>query len=810
MCGCGLWTRPQALYQHGWKELNQGNLEVAMRDANRGLRLYPSRNSQWYWRFTVLKAEILVWQHCNEQSLALSADELPPYLATSDLAVWRKLSQTVASAYIHRLSDAHRYLDQAEAIAKIHHPELLGQVTLRKGTVLFWDGAIADAETTYRGALKLAREEKDPFLEAAALGSLGIVSAKQGHYDESLDWNRAALQLSRCIGAQSSSARILGNMGWSLRELGDYDGALEDYRQAEEAASRNGQIGDELYWRTGIASVYYLQREYASAQEVLEKGLDQARRQDDKSITTEYLNDLSALAVESANTDVAEIYSKEAADIEQAGHDQSGVLDTLLSQGRIAGLKHQYWDAEKNFQLISNDLAASMAQRWEAQARLAKVYDESGEIAKAESEYQHAFRTVQAARQSVGQDELRLSFLSGAIDCYDDYVDFLIQHGRVEDALRVVDLTRSQTLAEGLGVSNNAGLNSSRKLRARQLAQELHATLFVYWLGKNNSYLWVINAGGLHYFHLPKRSEIDPTVKAYRQAIVDGRDVLASHTAAGEQLYTLLVAPARSLIANNSRVILFPAESLYGLNFETLVVPDANPHFWIEDVILSTASSLGLLLATNQAPIDREKSLLLVGNAESPSQDFPHLAQGAAEMQKVSQHFPDAHRSMLEGKQATASAYLRSHPEQFSYLHFVTHGTASQTRPLESAVILSKDGDSYKLYAREIVAHPLRARLVTISACNGAGKRTFAGEGLVGLSWAFLRAGAHNVIASLWEVSDSSSTPELMDALYEGLDRGEDPAAALRQAKLSVLKSNAKTVFRKPFYWAPFQLYVGS
>jgi CHAT domain-containing protein len=246
------------------------------------------------------------------------------------------------------------------------------------------------------------------------------------------------------------------------------------------------------------------------------------------------------------------------------------------------------------------------------------------------------------------------------------------------------------------------------------------------------------------------------------------------------------------------------------LNFETLVVPDVNPHFWIEDVILSTASSLDLLPATNQNAIDKEKSLLLVGNPEPPSQDFPYLAQGSVEMQRVSEHFPEAHRSLLAGKQATASAYVRSHPEQFSYLHFVTHGTASQMRPLESAVILSKEGDSYKLYARDIVAHPLKAQLVTISACNGAGKRTFAGEGLVGLSWAFLRAGARNVIASLWEVSDSSSTPELMDAVYEGLDRGEDPAAALRDAKLSVLKSDSKTVFRKPFYWAPFQLYVGS
>ncbi len=96
---------------------------------------------------------------------------------------------------------------------------------------------------------------------------------------------------------------------------------------------------------------------------------------------------------------------------------------------------------------------------------------------------------------------------------------------------------------------------------------------------------------------------------------------------------------------------------------------------------------------------------------------------------------------------------------------------------------------------------------MTISACNGAGTREFSGEGLVGLSWAFLRAGAHNVIGALWEVSDAS-TPQLMDKLYDGLSHGDDPAAALRAAKLSLLHSDS--VFRKPYYWAPFQLYAGS
>ncbi|HVI08081.1 MAG TPA: CHAT domain-containing protein, partial [Candidatus Binatia bacterium] len=124
--------------------------------------------------------------------------------------------------------------------------------------------------------------------------------------------------------------------------------------------------------------------------------------------------------------------------------------------------------------------------------------------------------------------------------------------------------------------------------------------------------------------------------------------------------------------------------------------------------------------------------------------------------------------------------------------------------------VLSKSGsggENFKLYARDIIQHPIKADLVTISACYGAGTRAYSGEGLVGLSWAFLRAGAHNVIAALWEASDVS-TAQLMDRFYDGLGKGKTPEAALREAKLALLHSSGP--FHKPQYWAAFQLYAGS
>jgi len=170
-------------------------------------------------------------------------------------------------------------------------------------------------------------------------------------------------------------------------------------------------------------------------------------------------------------------------------------------------------------------------------------------------------------------------------------------------------------------------------------------------------------------------------------------------------------------------------------------------------------------------------------------------------------------------EQANPPAYLASKPERFSYIHFVAHGTASSLSPLDSAIVLSRvdawkadapkagaEEDSFKLYARDIIHHPLRAELVTVSTCRSAGERAYSGEGLVGLSWAFVRAGAHNVIAALWEATDVS-TEQLMDKFYDELDKGANPETALRTAKLSLLQHSG---FHNPFYWAPFQLYTGS
>lgn len=804
------YARLQATHDQILWTLRHDGPDKALNKVNEALTRLAGKNLEWTWRLKVLKAQILLYKTNYQEALSILGEPLPASLMATDIPVRKALMVGIAHRQAQRFNESEKSLNDAEQLAGTSHPQLLGELLNARGALEVDEKRFHEGQATFEQALALVRQARDRDGEASVLNNIARVAMSQERFDEAIDRAQGALWLSRSLGLKPLAATVLGNLGWSYFELGDFDSALDFYNEGADASDKSGLSGYSAYWFSGVANSYLALHDYAPAEKLARTTLKQARELKDAETIAVCLNTLAEVLLRTGRVIEAEGFNAEALGMEEEGTDKLGKLDSLLMAGYIADAQRHFPDAQNFFQRVLGDPKAEARRRWEAEAGLAHVWDDQGRFHEAERQYLKAISTIEQARRSVNHDELRLSFLSSGMEVYDGYVDFLIRRGRPTDALNQAELSRSRTLAEGLS-SNEQGTASlvSTHIPPQQLARRLHATVLFYWLGQKNSHLWVIGPQKTTVLVLAPDSEIAPVVKSYRKALIESRDVLGAKNADAERLYSLLIEPAKKLIPKNGRVILLPDISLYGLNFETLIVPDPQPHFWIEDVTVTTSSSLTMLAASAGRTAVRGKSLFLVGNTEPPNQEFPALPQAAEEMQKIEHYFPDPGRKVLDGKSATPTAYLNSNPEEFAYLHFVTHGTASHTRPLESAVILSKEGDSYKLYARDIVQHHLSANLVTISACNGAGTRAYSGEGLVGLSWAFLRAGAHNVIAGLWEVSDLS-TPQLMDSLYKELSEGKDPAEALRDAKLSMLHSNSNTVFKKPFYWAPFQLYSGA
>jgi CHAT domain-containing protein len=198
---------------------------------------------------------------------------------------------------------------------------------------------------------------------------------------------------------------------------------------------------------------------------------------------------------------------------------------------------------------------------------------------------------------------------------------------------------------------------------------------------------------------------------------------------------------------------------------------------------------------------------LLIGDPSSSSAQYPRLQFASQEMNAIASSMGAAQTAILRGDAATPESYTDAKPARFGFIHFAAHAAANPQSPLDSAVILSGPAGKSRLLARDVMAIPLTAQLVTISACRSAGGKAYAGEGLIGFAWAFLRAGARNVIAGLWDVEDRS-TAQLMAGLYGQLAAGKDVPDALRAAKLALIHQGG--AYAKPFYWAPFQLYAGA
>ncbi len=263
------------------------------------------------------------------------------------------------------------------------------------------------------------------------------------------------------------------------------------------------------------------------------------------------------------------------------------------------------------------------------------------------------------------------------------------------------------------------------------------------------------------------------------------------------------------MIASASRVVLVPDRSLYSLNFETLPDPEDSKKYVIERTVLEVAPSLNML-AGRRPPAAPADSLLMIGNPDQVIEEYPRLPFAGSEIEAISKAVSLEKETVIEGAYAYPSAYRDAKPAQYSWIHFAAHAAANPTSPLDSALILSRgvapQDTAYQLSAREVMTVPLNASLVTLSACRSAGAKTYSGEGQVGLSWAFLRAGSRSVVAGLWDVTDHS-TAALMTDFYDQLGHNAEPVMALRHAKLALLHGGK--AYQKPFYWGPFQLYAG-
>jgi CHAT domain-containing protein len=783
-----------------------GDMAAAASQAEEGYRRFHGASDEWAWRFRNLQANALIWRGMYEQALSLLTAQPSPVPA-GQIAIESYRLMGLAYTFMHNFPAADRMLSHAEDLCDTSVDRVCADVYLARGGLDMERGHFSEGHAAYARALSLGRDRHYALAEANALLSLGYSALQQEHYDETMDWSDAAYRRAVAIDAGHVAQTALGNEGWAYYKLGDHEKALSLLLSARDWAHKIGATTYEANWVTTSGYVYLDAGDFAKAEQSYKQALDLAR-QTNKQDVIDALVSLATVSERSGKLDQARDYADKTIALVPKDGNRLDVLYPLLIKGHVAARTHDKEQAETIYREIEQDPKSHVFLKWESEHSLAQLYQDENKPEGAEREYRAALSTFEGARYALHEDT-SLPFPANAAGIYDDYIHFLVDKGKTNEALQIAEYQRGRALAEGLGLLQKDATFKSDAPNAQATCRKVGGSILFYWLGEKQSYLWAITPQRTAIFTLPPKSEIEPIAQRYRKALSEQQEFLQRTTDDGLALYHTLVEPADSLLPRNGKIFIIPDGSLNTLNFETFLVPGSPPHYWIEDVTITDASSLRLLAASHIAQKHADK-LLLLGNAVAPNGDYLELQKAPAEMESIEKHFQPKQQQVFARERATPAAYLASKPEQYSFIHFVAHGTANRISPLDSAIVLSRSeaqDDSFKLYARDIIHHPLRAELVTISTCFGAGSRAYSGEGLVGLSWAFLRAGAHNVIGALWEVSDAS-TPQLMDELYGKLEKGMTPAVALRNAKLTMLRSSSS--YRKPFYWAPFQLYTGS
>lgn len=379
--------------------------------------------------------------------------------------------------------------------------------------------------------------------------------------------------------------------------------------------------------------------------------------------------------------------------------------------------------------------------------------------------------------------------------------------------------------------------------------------LLEYFLGKEESYLWLVGKNEFSAYVLPPKDQIEAKVGTLRE-LLDARkpsegEKFQDHQArvaeadarfsplAHELSDTILGQVADKL--QGKRLIIVPDGKLHYLPISAIPLPNSasnDPILLTNEVVYQPSAQTYSLLKTlrqnnrNQNTKDilvfadpvfnrddvRLSGVIVAENTENKHDlslrfveslnSLRRLPASGTEAKSIQEVIGGSGIDSLSGFSATRERLMGAQLSDYKVLHFATHGFVDIDRPELSSIVLSRYNESGQqidesVRMQDIYAMKLNADLVVLSACETGTGKEVKGEGIMGLNTAFLQAGARSVIASLWPVEDNA-TNLMMREFYDGMgNRGITPSAALRNAQLKLYKDPQ---FRSPFFWASFTL----
>lgn len=622
----------------------------------------------------------------------------------------------------------------------------------------------------------------DRYGEDAVLNNIGNIYLSQERYAEALDYYQQSLAIDRELGERAGPGITLGNIGNVYDEQDQYTEALDYYQQALAIHREVGNRGGEGGTLNNIGEVYEAQGMYTEALNYSQQALTIAREVGDRTGESNALNNIGKVyEAQGKYTEALDLYQQAIAIVEDirriAGSDQA--------RTRFIG---QYVDLYDRAIVLyhkqgQNDQAFVLSEQGRARSFLDSLA--TGDVQLTDNDAQAlfdqeraAYATRQSARDALAKAQMAIS---------PDPALIAELESQLAAAEQAYDAVQASIIARGDQLQDLIPGHSQTVMRIADVQALLddQTTLVSYHIGEDTSLAFILTRTSVQVIDLSIGAEsIEDDVRSIIGAIH-----LSAPLDSPVHLYNALIVPLKPYLTTTHLAIV-PHRSLHYLPFAALT-PD-HQHYVLDDYVISVLPSASSLRYIRENMQTTTNNALVLGNPDGSLSFAEQAVQHIGAMYGT---------SPLLGTSATESA-VRAQAGNIGILHISAHASFNVYAPLFSTIFLSPDGQhDGKLTVQDVYELDLhQSNLVTLSACETQQGSLSTGDDLVGLTRAFVFAGAPSVLATLWRVEDVA-TASLIERFYRHMQAGLGKAEALRQAQLEVREE-----FPHHRYWAAFVL----
>ena len=855
-----------------WKTLSSaeyflGDYAAGIQAAQKAIALYQQSGDD-YWQGILLGNLAYTYRETGDTQHALESSE-------QALAIARRIQDQYGVAFnLEALATVHRSRGELEQAFELYY-EALDATRIQpfpSVEAAIWSG-LGDlysdlndetrAEECFKKALPLTKSASDTAGMLKVISSLGELYLREGRPKEALTTLEEGREQAEKLGLVREQSILATAVGRSEAELGNAEAARAAFQGALKSAVGIANKDAEAYALLHYGDFEYAAGNAAGAREMYARAGDLWEQESNRAQAATALASLARL-------------DAEAGELEKARQEIEGALEfceasraTLASRELRTSFfssKHAYYDLAVSILMRLHEKEPNAGHDAEAfaiaeRASSRGLLDELG--GGRVPMFAHAPEDLVREKKK-NQDQLdalfgRLRTLSD--DPEKNAQQIVKTRVEIEEGLRASDTLEARMRAAS---GEYAALTGAQPATFGEIAEhmETRSALAKYWVGQNETYLWLIAPDGFHSFTIHSGLEqLRPLVVSWvenlqarsEQKRGEGLAQRASRIAradeaekkGAESLGKLLLAPIANL-ENVDRIYIVPDGPLSSVPFAALRIP-ANDSFHQPhsskilisryEVLTEPSESILQVLALSRADTERRESLRIAVFADAvysnrdPRVEGAHAATaefestntlrlateaGMAHLPRLTGSREEAHQigslnglantDVRLGFQADTSAVRDRDWSKFAVVHFGVHALLNTDRPAFSGVVLTMvrpDGAPQNgvLWLNDLYNLRMPVNLVVLSGCHTANGREVPGEGLEGLSRAFFFAGARSVVGSLWSVEDRE-TSLLMTKFYGNLIRErQSPAGALRRAQLATASAASTSA---PYYWAGF------